>query len=207
MAHKVIVWGTGFTGKMVIRELLEHPAFELVGVIVNDPAKDGRDVGELLGLAPTGMKATRDVDAALAPRRRRGGLLRPDGRVRRGEHREHVSRAARREERGLHLDDAARLPEGLPAGDGRGAREGLPGGRDELLHHRHRPGLRERPAPAHAARASARASTRCASRRSSTTRATPATTPAPWGSAGRSRRRRCSRTRRSWCSRGATRSR
>src|SRR4029450_9957210 len=65
MPHKVIVWGTGFTGKMVIRELLEHPAFELVGVIVNDPAKDGKDVGELLGLAPTGMKATRDVDAAL----------------------------------------------------------------------------------------------------------------------------------------------
>jgi hypothetical protein len=66
VAHKVIVWGTGFTGKLVLRELLEHPAFELVAVIVNDPAKDGRDVGELLGTAPIGMKATRDVDAALA---------------------------------------------------------------------------------------------------------------------------------------------
>jgi hypothetical protein len=55
VAHKVIVWGTGFTGKL-----------ELVAVIVNDPAKDGRDVGELLGTAPIGMKATRDVDAALA---------------------------------------------------------------------------------------------------------------------------------------------
>lgn len=66
MSHKVIVWGTGFVGKMVVRELLEHPAFELVAVIVNDPAKDGRDVGELLGLAPVGMKATRDVASALA---------------------------------------------------------------------------------------------------------------------------------------------
>jgi hypothetical protein len=66
VAHKVIVWGTGFTGKLVLRELLGHPAFELVAVIVNDPAKDGRDVGELLGTAPIGMKATRDVDAALA---------------------------------------------------------------------------------------------------------------------------------------------
>lgn len=66
MPHKVIVWGTGFTGRMVIRELLDHPAFELVCVIVNDPAKDGRDVGELVGVAPTGMKATRDVGAALA---------------------------------------------------------------------------------------------------------------------------------------------
>jgi 4-hydroxy-tetrahydrodipicolinate reductase len=66
MKHRVIVWGTGFTGKMVVRELLDHPAFELVAVIVNDPAKDGKDVGEILGIRPIGMKATRDVDAALA---------------------------------------------------------------------------------------------------------------------------------------------
>ena len=46
MSYKVIVWGTGFTGKMVVRELLDHPAFELAGVIVNDPAKDGKDVGD-----------------------------------------------------------------------------------------------------------------------------------------------------------------
>ena len=43
MAHKVIVWGTGFVGKMVIRELLSHPDFELVGVIVHAPEKDGVD--------------------------------------------------------------------------------------------------------------------------------------------------------------------
>jgi len=66
MRHKVIVWGSGFTGKLVIRELLDHPAFELVGVIVNDAAKDGKDVGELLGQARIGMRATRDVAAALA---------------------------------------------------------------------------------------------------------------------------------------------
>jgi 4-hydroxy-tetrahydrodipicolinate reductase len=66
MAHKVIVWGTGFVGKMVIRELLDHPEFELAGVIVNDPQKDGRDVGELIGGDAIGMKATTDVDAALA---------------------------------------------------------------------------------------------------------------------------------------------
>ncbi|MEN8161615.1 MAG: dihydrodipicolinate reductase, partial [Myxococcota bacterium] len=66
MRHKVIVWGTGFTGKMVVRELLDHPAFELVGVIVNDPTKDGKDVGEIVGVGPVGMKATRDAAAALA---------------------------------------------------------------------------------------------------------------------------------------------
>ena len=32
MSHKVILWGTGFVGKMVIRELLDHPSYELVGV-------------------------------------------------------------------------------------------------------------------------------------------------------------------------------
>ena len=66
MAHKVICWGTGYTGKMVIREVLDHPEFELVGVIVNDPAKHGKDIGELLGGDPVGITATTDVDAALA---------------------------------------------------------------------------------------------------------------------------------------------
>jgi len=41
MSYKVIVWGTGFVGKMVIRELVSHPQFELAGVIVNAPEKDG----------------------------------------------------------------------------------------------------------------------------------------------------------------------
>ena len=66
MAHKVIVWGTGVVGKLVIRELLDHPAFELAGVIVHDPEKNGRDVGELVGAEPVGLTATTDVDAALA---------------------------------------------------------------------------------------------------------------------------------------------
>jgi len=66
MAWKVIVWGTGFVGKMVLRELAEHPEFELAGVIVNDPLKDGLDAGEIAGIGPLGVRATTDVDAALA---------------------------------------------------------------------------------------------------------------------------------------------
>lgn len=66
MPSKVICWGTGYTGKMVLREVLDHPEFELVAVIVSDPEKDGKDVGELLGTAPIGLRATTDVDAALA---------------------------------------------------------------------------------------------------------------------------------------------
>jgi len=62
---RVILWGTGFVGKLVIRELLSHPRFELVAVIVHDPLRDGEDVGSLAGLAPVGLRATTDVAAAL----------------------------------------------------------------------------------------------------------------------------------------------
>jgi 4-hydroxy-tetrahydrodipicolinate reductase len=64
--HRVILWGTGFVGKMVIRELAEHPAFELAGVIVNDPAKDGVDAGEIAGIDPIGVSASTDAEAVLA---------------------------------------------------------------------------------------------------------------------------------------------
>lgn len=66
MSHKVIVWGTGVVGKLVIRELLDHPEFELVAVIVHDTVKYGVDVGELVGAEKCGLRATTDIDAALA---------------------------------------------------------------------------------------------------------------------------------------------
>ena len=47
---RVVVWGTGFVGKMVIPEVLRHPNFELVGVGVNDKDKVGRDVGDICGI-------------------------------------------------------------------------------------------------------------------------------------------------------------
>lgn len=66
MSHRVIVWGTGFVGKMVIRELADHPAFELAGVIVNDPEKDGVDAGEISGIGPIGVIARTDAASVLA---------------------------------------------------------------------------------------------------------------------------------------------
>jgi len=48
VAKRVVVWGTGFVGKLVIPGILRHPAFELVGVGVSTPAKVGRDVGAFL---------------------------------------------------------------------------------------------------------------------------------------------------------------
>ena len=59
MAKRIVIWGTGFVGKMVIPEVLDHPEFELVGVGVSNPAKVGVDVGEICGLAePVGIAAT-----------------------------------------------------------------------------------------------------------------------------------------------------
>ena len=73
MGKRVVVWGTGVVGSMVIAEIVRSPVFELVGVGVSNPAKVGRDVGELCGLAPTGVIATDDVETLVA--------LRPDALV------------------------------------------------------------------------------------------------------------------------------
>src|SRR5678815_4002926 len=53
--HRVIVWGTGFVGKAVLKSLLGHPEFEIAGVVVHDPAKDGHDVGDIVGGPKTSM--------------------------------------------------------------------------------------------------------------------------------------------------------
>src|ERR1700732_1951933 len=67
MAKRIVIWGTGFVGRMVIAEIVKHPLFELVGVGVSNPKKVGRDVGEICGLAgPVGITATDDVDALIA---------------------------------------------------------------------------------------------------------------------------------------------
>jgi 4-hydroxy-tetrahydrodipicolinate reductase len=69
VTKRIVVWGTGFVGRMVIAEVVKHPAFELVGVGVASPAKVGLDAGEICGIGPIGVTATDDVDAliALAP--------------------------------------------------------------------------------------------------------------------------------------------
>ena len=66
---RVVVWGTGFVGKMVIPEVVRHPDFELVGVGVSNPDKAGRDAGEICGSGPIGVLASNDIDEliALAP--------------------------------------------------------------------------------------------------------------------------------------------
>ena len=67
---RVVLWGTGVVGSMVAAELVDHPASELVGVGVSNPAKVGRDVGEVCGLGrEVGVLCTDSVEdlVALAP--------------------------------------------------------------------------------------------------------------------------------------------
>jgi 2,4-diaminopentanoate dehydrogenase len=66
MSKRVVVWGTGFVGKMVIPQIVPHPEFELVGVGVSNPEKVGKDVGTICGLEPIGLTATDDIDALIA---------------------------------------------------------------------------------------------------------------------------------------------
>ncbi|MDE8652682.1 NAD(P)H-dependent amine dehydrogenase family protein [Novosphingobium album (ex Liu et al. 2023)] len=64
--YRVIQWATGTVGKVSLRHFVENPAFELVGVLVTNPEKVGKDTGDIIGLPPTGVLATDDVEAILA---------------------------------------------------------------------------------------------------------------------------------------------
>jgi hypothetical protein len=64
--YRVVHWGTGATGRFALGAVLDRADFELVGHVVVNPEKEGRDSGELIGRAPVGVTATRDVEAAIA---------------------------------------------------------------------------------------------------------------------------------------------
>jgi 2,4-diaminopentanoate dehydrogenase len=66
VTHRIVQWGTGNVGRHALRTILERPDLELVGVRVYNRDKVGRDVGELLGIAPVGIVATDDDEAVLA---------------------------------------------------------------------------------------------------------------------------------------------
>ena len=70
MVLRVVQWNTGIVGSAGVRAIAAHPDLELVGCHAFGPDKQGRDVGTICGLEPSGISATADVDALLA--------LRPD---------------------------------------------------------------------------------------------------------------------------------
>ncbi|MET0145731.1 MAG: hypothetical protein ABW328_13240 [Ilumatobacteraceae bacterium] len=63
---KVAQCYTGGVGSEIIRRLAEHPAMELVGVLVHSEDKAGRDAGELAGIGPIGVTTTQRLDDIVA---------------------------------------------------------------------------------------------------------------------------------------------
>jgi hypothetical protein len=66
--YRVIQWTTGNVGRRAVRAIVEHPELELVGLYTHADDKVGRDAGELCGLPPLGVRATRDIEELLALR-------------------------------------------------------------------------------------------------------------------------------------------
>jgi len=59
--YRVVQWATGNIGTRALRTVIEHPNLSLVGLYVYSEDKAGRDAGELCGLGPVGIKATRSI--------------------------------------------------------------------------------------------------------------------------------------------------
>ncbi len=67
MTLRVVEWSTGTVGRHAIAGIDARPDLELIGVWVSDPAKVGRDAGDLAGLGrELGVAATNDRDALIA---------------------------------------------------------------------------------------------------------------------------------------------
>jgi 4-hydroxy-tetrahydrodipicolinate reductase len=65
MSIKVVQMGLGPIGNKATQYLLERSNLEIVGAIDLDPAKAGKDVAALAGLAPIGVTVSADMDQVL----------------------------------------------------------------------------------------------------------------------------------------------
>lgn len=61
--YRVILWGAGTMMSAIARQLRNRPDFEIVGMLCYSAEKHGRDIGEVLGIAPLGIAATTDKQA------------------------------------------------------------------------------------------------------------------------------------------------
>ena len=66
MSLRVVQWATGSVGVAAIKGVLEYPELELVGCWVHSDAKNGKDVGDIIGTSPLGVTATNSIDDVLA---------------------------------------------------------------------------------------------------------------------------------------------
>jgi hypothetical protein len=63
---RVIQYATGGVGKQSIKAFVDHPQLELVALLVHSKDKVGQDAGTLAGIAPLGIKASADIEKAVA---------------------------------------------------------------------------------------------------------------------------------------------
>lgn len=65
---RVAQWATGYIGRHALKRVIEHPDLDLVAVRVFSAEKEGKDAGDLCGLPPTGILATRSIEDVIAAR-------------------------------------------------------------------------------------------------------------------------------------------
>jgi hypothetical protein len=65
---RVVVWATGWIGRIAIEAIHRRPDLELTGVWVHSAEKVGADAGDLAGIGPIGVAASGDAEALLAQR-------------------------------------------------------------------------------------------------------------------------------------------
>jgi len=63
---RVVQWATGKVGAGSLRAIVGHPLLDLVGLYVHAESKAGRDAGEICGIEPIGIKATRKIEDVIA---------------------------------------------------------------------------------------------------------------------------------------------
>ena len=63
--RRVVHVGTGMTGSVALRAIIDDPALDLIGLKVSSPTKVGTDAGALCGRPDVGIAATDDLAAVL----------------------------------------------------------------------------------------------------------------------------------------------
>lgn len=66
MGIRVVQWGSGNVGRSAIATVAERPGLDVVGLLVSNPDKVGRDIGSIAGIEPLGVLATDDVEQIIA---------------------------------------------------------------------------------------------------------------------------------------------
>jgi hypothetical protein len=64
--YRIVFWGTGNVGRLVLPTVLDRADYEIVGHYVHNKDKLGQDTGVLAGRQPIGVTTTQDVDALIA---------------------------------------------------------------------------------------------------------------------------------------------